>query len=170
MKLSFHMGTPGTNQQNTILISHITDISQLHELQQIIQKTSLLHKIDEYKGYVGMSDEATTIYNLTIFLPEQDEASQPYGSFEYLFSHDDYKHWKQQVLTKFPDLAEQFIQPEITARAQQELDRRYKELETIAGRNRLPGKENTQWIENRIAELREQLYPTSPRRGSSSKL
>lgn len=165
MKISFHIGSSSTNQENTILISQIKSKSKLDVLTSITKKSNSLFKTEEHPYLSDEGKDAAVFYNLTIFLPEKGEDTTLYGSFEYLFEQDSYNQWKQLVLDKFPDLADQFSSSEKEARAQQELNRRYKELEILSGRNRFPSKASTKLIEERIDELKRQLYPESPRRG-----
>lgn len=155
MNISFHLGSSSTNHENIVLISQIFSRTKLEVLTFITEKANSLYRIEK-NAYKTEAGETAFSYNLTIFLPEKDENSAPYGSFEYLFDHDNYYFWKRSVLDRFPGLFDQFVQSEKEAMAQQELSRRYKELALLSG------KAAARMIEQRIDELKQQLYPDSP--------
>lgn len=147
MNISFHLGSSSTNYENVVLISQILSRTKLEVLTFITEKAHSLYRIEK-NAYKTEAGETAFSYNLTIFLPEKDENSAPYGSFEHLFDHDNYYFWKKSVL-------DQFVRTEKKAMVQQELSRRYKELALLSG------KTATRMIEQRIDELKQQLYPDS---------
>lgn len=158
MKVSFHIGTHNFGDLNTMIFWEIKDESQLENIKLITRNSALLANT-----HIESRKEISATHNLTIYLPDWDQNYNPSGNFEYLFEHVNYLEWKKVIITKFPDLADQFPVAEKKVKNQQELYQTEHLL--MHYRNERYGfYRNAEYIgklQKRVAELQDVCNPES---------
>ena len=166
MTLSFFISPP--EGFNTMTFSEIKDKSKLETIKVITKNSYLLFNNFIEKSY-SVIDPAgsSTEYDLTISLPEHDQSFNPYSNFEYLFNHDKYIKWKEMIIAKLPELADEFPIAENKAKTRQELYRKDSELKRYMDNSKRyslqRNDDHIQSIQQRITELRQELYSENKR-------
>jgi len=174
-----HIGSSHIGEANTITFWKIKDRAQLEAIKLITNTSDLLFNLFGEDSYTASGpEESYTAHNLTIYLPSHDKSFEPYGDFEYLFTNNKYLNWKKMITAEFPGLSDQFIVAEKITKTRQELYQSEDQLKSYTEESERYSffhrdayiqslQQRIPLLQQRITELRRELYPEYRRREQS---